>query len=78
MKFEWFILLYSFMKLVRIMLAATVLMTAALVICKIAETGNLRFHLTMFVLCLFPALWEIQNSFLREGCFWLQIGSRAS
>lgn len=50
MKFEWFILLYSFMKLVRILMAATVLMTAALVICKIAETRNWRFHLAMFSL----------------------------
>ena len=54
MKFEWFILLYSFMKLVRILMAATVLMTAALVICKIAETRNWRFHLAMFSLvCIF-------------------------
>lgn len=50
MKFEWFVLLYTFMKLVRIMMAATVLMTAALVICKIAGTKNWRFHLAMFSL----------------------------
>lgn len=48
MKFELFILVYSFTKLLRMMTAATVLMVFVLAVCKLAGIRNWRLHLVLF------------------------------
>ncbi len=48
MKFELFILVYSFTKLLRMMTAATVLMVFVLAVCKLAGIRNWRLHLALF------------------------------
>lgn len=76
MKFEWFIMIYSFMKLLRMMIAATVWMTAALAVCKITGSRNWRLHLTLFGLIPVSCLMENSKIFFYGKLFlltnWLQ------
>lgn len=65
MKFELFILLYSFMKLLRMMMASTVLMTVALAVWRIAGDRNWRVCLTMFCLVPFSCLMGYSKIFFR-------------
>lgn len=65
MKFELFILLYSFMKLLRMMMAATVLMTVALAVWRIAGDRNWRVCLSMFCLVPFSCLMGYSKIFFR-------------
>ncbi len=76
MKFGLFILIYSFMKLHRMMLAATVWMSVVLILCKITGIKNWRFHLVLYALVPISCLMGNSKIFFYGKMFlltnWLQ------
>lgn len=76
MKFGLFILIYSFMKLLRMMLAATVWMSVVLILCKIAGIKNWRLHLVLYALVPVSCLMANSKIFFSGKLFlltnWLQ------
>lgn len=76
MKFGLFILIYSFMKLLRMMLAATVWMSVVLILCKITGIKNWRLHLVLYALVPVSCLMANSKIFFNGKLFlltnWLQ------
>lgn len=70
MEFGCFVLLYSFMKILRMMMAATVLMALSLVVCKISGHNNWRLNLGMFSLVPFACLMGYSKIFF-TGRLWM-------
>ena len=71
MRFGSFILLYSLWKLLRIMLAASVLMAVALAVCKAGGARRWRLHLALLSIVPLACLTGIQRSFTVEDYFCL-------
>lgn len=76
MKFGLFVLLYSLMKVIRMMMAATVWMTVALAVCQIGGYRTWRLNLGMFSLVPLACLMGYSKIFFTGKLFlitnWMQ------
>lgn len=75
-KFGMFLLLYSLMKVVRVMTAATVWMAAALLVCQTGGFRTWRWNLGMLILVPAACFTGYSEIFFTGGCFrftnWMQ------
>ena len=66
-KFGLFLLLYSFTKIIRILAAATVLLVAALAVCKAAGARHWRLNLVVFSIVPLASLMGYSKIFRATG-----------
>lgn len=75
MSFGMFVLLFTLLKLMRMMAAATVVLAAALILCRLGGARTWRLNLGMLALVPFACLMGYSKIFSLDGCLFLRIMS---